>query len=157
MPLQLLLAAISCLLLLDTAVCLWIGWRGRRFLAAIPRLECDADLEQYRQLIHQCMYASLAFLVLLVTSFVTPVVLMILNWLRPTDFDTLLAFGVIRVFAAAVVTINVEGQLKAIPTANAELAAARDDLVRMWDGQMLPTAHPRLNDTVSEWLPRDKA
>jgi len=156
MPTSSLLAAISILLVLDTLACAWIGWRGRQFLVVCPKLETDGDLEQYRRLIHHCMYGSLVFGVLLIASILTPVSLLAVGWIQPADVEAVLVAGAVRLSLAVAVTIGVENKLKAIPVASREFAGQRDALVRMWDRQVLPAAVLRPEDSFSVMIPEDK-
>jgi hypothetical protein len=155
MPNSLMLAALSGLMVLDTLACMWIGWRGRRFLATTPALETGSDLARFRRLIHHCMYASLVFLILCLTSISMPIVLLALDGIRLTDLNSVVVTGGLRILVAAAVTVSVEGRLKAIPTADPVLAAERDALVWMWDQQMLPTAVPRQQDDLRTDISRN--
>ena len=128
---------VSLLLALDFVSLVFIAWRGRRFLKATPCITNRVEFEAYRQLVASCMKATFGFVCLFMGALLVSYLGLQFGWIRFGDLQTVAAMGAIRVTGAAFMTLNVEGNLKAIPT-TVEWLESRNEIVRLWDWEPWP-------------------
>lgn len=128
---------VSLLLALDFVSLVFIAWRGRRFLKATPFITNREEFEAYRQLVASCMKATFGFVCLFMGALLVSYVGLQFGWIRFGDLQTVATMGAIRVTGAAFMTLNVEGNLKAIST-TAEWTKSKNEIVRLWDWEPWP-------------------
>ena len=133
-----LVSVISTLMALDTLVLVWIAARGRRFLRRHPRLEDDEDFTEYRRLVIACMKLTFSFIILFNSAVLICCLGTALAWIRVPDLESAALIGIIRLLATAMIGVNVEGQLKNIPTTGPRLFALKKELITLWDAEMWP-------------------
>lgn len=130
--------AVSLMLALDFLCLVFIGWRGRQFLKATPRLTTQQEFEAYRRLVYACMKATFGFVCLIIGAVLVGSLGLIFLVIRLDDLQTVAMIGILRVVGASFVTLGVEERLKEIP-ATSDWLEARNKLVQHWNRDFWPS------------------
>jgi hypothetical protein len=131
-------AAVGTLVAAFVALTLFAGVDMKRFLARIPVLRDQDDLEAYQDVVARNMFAAIAMLALAFAFGVILMVAVLVGELSMWEVGSVLLAGVPVTLGSAFWTKSIEKRVAAIPTADNVLAVARDRIVHVWHSKMLP-------------------
>jgi hypothetical protein len=117
----------------------YISGKIQRFLEETPSLESEHDLERYKSTVACCMYAVLVCLATAFASMGVGMASLILKVIAEVDVIPAIVLWFLRFSFLGAKTGELEGRLKTIPTASAELVSARNEVVRVWERSPIPT------------------
>ena len=115
----------------------WLGRDLKLFLHTTPRLASTHDLEQFKIVAARQMYAALLQAVLLLVAPGCFVWGIVTHHLSGSDFVWILLPSVVVILVARSYR-GLERRMWTLPTADAELEATRDAVVRTWRTKPIP-------------------
>ena len=134
---EILLVVISVSFAAAAGNALWFGFELRRFANSTPVLASSSDLARFKTVVAHQMKAALAQIGLLATPAAVFAYGLVGEHLIGTDLLFIVVPSAIIV-VLAVTFRSWEVRVRSIAAANPELAAQRDEIVKIWRSKPLP-------------------
>jgi hypothetical protein len=115
------------------------AWQHQSFLKRTPKLRSKDDLKRFKRLAAWNMYGALLCIVLIVLVIGALGVSLVAGLLTWKQNLLLLVIASVLLSLAGGAVKPIERKVKRIPAADDKLAAARDDVVHIWDTKPFPT------------------